>query len=353
MYKKKILALLLSSIVLITSACSKVAKKVENNISKEESKLTISNVDLNDPNLDEKWKKEPRYGKKLIINFDGGLCASSLGVAHAKGYFAKEGLDTEIINNPNPKDAVATGKIDVMVEHISTSLIPSVNGMNITFTTAVNTGCRTMFVLKDSNIKNTKDLEGKVVGVNGGIGSGDHNISIRFFAKDGVDQTKVKFKPVENEALIQAMKNGEISACILSDQYAKQFIDRGIIRAIRSITFDDDFKNEPCCVLILNKKFVEENPITSAKITRAHKQASKWLQEHKEEAVDIIEANNWGSKDRDKDIYFLKTYNFNVSDEQTLKSLNDIIKDYKKFKLIDNNKEAKNILKNVWMPIKQ
>ena len=123
----------------------------------------------------------------MIINFDGGLCASSLGVAHAKGYFAKEGLDTEIINNPNPKDAVATGKIDVMVEHISTSLIPSVNGMNITFTTAVNTGCRTMFVLKDSNIKNTKDLEGKVVGVNGGIGSGDHNISIRFFAKDGVD----------------------------------------------------------------------------------------------------------------------------------------------------------------------
>lgn len=355
MKKRNLVLLLVSALVL--SSCGNTAKRADDKTATKTDdtgdKLTIGKVDLKDPNLEEKWKKEPAYGRKIIINFDGGLCASTLGVTHAKGYFAKQGLETQIVNNPEPKDAIATGKIDVMVEHISTSLIPAVNGLNITFTRAVNTGCRTMFVLKDSDIKSTKDLEGKTVGVHGGIGSGDHNISLRFFAKDNVDQTKVKFKPVESTALIQAMKNGEIQACVLSDQYAKEFIDKGIIRPIRSITWDDDFKIEPCCVLILNKKFVEENPITAAKITEAHRQASEWVEDHKEETADIVKANNWGSGDRDTDIYFLNSYSFRVSDEQTEKSLNDIVRDYKKFGLIDKNKEAKDILQNVWKPINQ
>lgn len=354
MKKKKIISLLLASVLLMSTGCSKALKKTETKkVEEKNSKLTISDVDLKDSKLDEKWKKEKAYGRKLIVNFDGGLCASTLGIAHAKGYFAKEGLDTEVVNNPEPKDAIATGKIDVMVEHISTSLITLVNGLGITFTTAVNTGCRTMFVLKDSNIKTTKDLEGKIVGVHGGIGSGDHNISLRFFAKDNVDQTKVKFKPVESQVLIQAMKNGEISACVLSDQYAKKFVDQGVIRSIRSITFDEDFKTEPCCVLILNKKFVEENPITAAKITNAHKKASNWVEDNKEQAADIIKANNWGSGDKDTDIHFLKTYSFKISDKQTEKSLNDIIKDYKKFGLIDKNKDPKDILQKAWKPLKQ
>lgn len=357
MNKKGVSILLLSAMLFSVSGCGKTAKRVddktETKTEETNNKLTIGKVDLNDPNLEEKWKKEPAYGRKIIINFDGGLCASTLGVTHAKGYFAKQGIETEVVNNPEPKDAIATGKIDVMVEHISTSLVPAINGLNITFTRAVNTGCRTMFVLNESEIKSTKDLEGKVVGVNGGIGSGDHNISLRFFAKDNVDQTKVKFKPVESAALIQAMKNGEISACVLSDQYAKEFIEKGVIRAIRSITWDDDFKIEPCCVLILNKKFVEENPITAAKITEAHKQASDWVEDHKEETADIVKANNWGSGNRDIDLYFLNAYSFRVSDEQTEKSLNDIVKDYKNFGLIDKNKEATDILKEVWKPINQ
>ena len=38
------------------------------------------------------------------------------------------------------------------------------------------------------------------------------------------------------------MKNGEVHAAILSDQFAKKFVDSGELRYIRSITFDDDLK---------------------------------------------------------------------------------------------------------------
>ena len=59
----------------------------------------------------------------------------------------------------------------------------------------------------------------------------------------------------------------------------KKFVDSGELRYIRSITFDDDFKEEPCCTLILNKTFVEQNPITAAKLVEAHKEASNWIED--------------------------------------------------------------------------
>lgn len=358
--KKRFLSLLLATVILAgATGCGsakkkeEVSKQAQTPVPAEKASLTIGKVKFDDPKLEEEWKKEPAYGRKLKINFDGGLCASTLGVAHAKGYFAKEGIETEVVNNPEPKDALATGKIDVMVEHISTTIVPAINGLNIAYTTAVNTGCKTMFVASNSDIKSTKDLEGKVVAISGSIGGGDHNIALRFFAKDKVDISKIKFKSVEKTALIPAMEKGEVQACILSDQFAKKFADQGVIRPIRSITFDEDFKVEPCCLLILNREFVEKNPITAAKITKAHKEASEWVEANKKEVLDVIAANNWGSGNRELDEYFLNAYSFKVSDEQTKKSLTDVVEDYKNFGLIDKNKTADEILGKLWLPINQ
>ena len=229
---------------------------------------------MNDPDLEEKWKKEPRYGTKITLGYNGGLCTSGLGIAHIKGFLAKQGLEGEIKNlQLSVADAIGTGKLDATTDHISTSVVPAVNGTNMVFTRGAHTGCKSLFVLKDSDIKKTSDLIGKEVAIHDGIGASDHNIALRFLSRDKVDYSKVKFKNVETAATIQSMQNGEIHAAMFSDQFAQKFVDQGIIRPIRSITTDDDFKIEPCCVLILNKKFVEENPITAAKLTKAHKEA--------------------------------------------------------------------------------
>lgn len=146
-----------------------------------------------------------------------------------------------MVNTPEPKDALATGKIDVMVEHISTTIVPAINGLNIAYTTAVNIGCKTMFVMDKSEVKSTK----------------------------------------------------------------------------------------------------------------AHKEASDWVEVNKKEAVDVISANNWGSGNKELDEYFLNAYSFKVSDEQTKKSLTDVVEDYKNFGLIDKNKTADEILGKLWLPISQ
>lgn len=358
--KKRFLSLLLATVVLAgATGCGQAAKKKEEAkpaqqaaTSAEKTKLTIADVDLNDPKIEEQWKKEPRYGTKLIFAYNGGLCTSGLGIAKVKGFLEKEGLEAEIQNIPNAMDAIGTGKADANTDHISTSLVPAVNGVNAVFTRGAQTGCKSLYVLKDSDIQKTSDLIGKQVAIHDAIGGSDHNIALRFFARDKVDQAKLKFKVIETAATVQAMQNGEVQASIFSDQFAKKFVDQGLLRPIRSITFDDDFKVEPCCVLILNKDFVEQNPITAAKLTRAHKAASDWIEENKQEASAVINANHWGSGNVESDRQFLETYNFKVSDEQAEKSLINVIEDYKTFKLINSYIKTDEALAKVWRPMK-
>ena len=87
MNKKGISLLLLSAMLFSVSGCGNTAKRADNNQSSEkkeeknENKMTIADVDLNDPDLEEKWKKEPRYGTKITLGYNGGLCTSGLGIA--------------------------------------------------------------------------------------------------------------------------------------------------------------------------------------------------------------------------------------------------------------------------------
>lgn len=348
---KKFVSVLL---IVLLSACSGVAKRQDNTKKQSTSyALKMENVDLNAKDLQEQWEKEPMYGKKLKVSFEGALCTSGLGIAQRKGFMSKEGLEGEVINIPNPFDAIGTGKVEAITYHISAALVPCLNDLDMVFVRGAQTGCRSLYVLSDSGINSTKDFENKQIAISGGgIGGHDHNIALRFLFRDKVDWKSVKFKAIDTSATIQAMKNNEVQGAILSDQFAKKFIDKGELKVIRSITFDVDFKDEPCCVLILNKTFVEKNPITAAKLVKSHKEASCWIEDNKHDAAELLKANSWGSGDVESDFKFLQTYNFKVSDEQMEKTLIDSINDYKEVGIIDKNIETDKALSKIWRPVK-
>ena len=211
-----------------------------------------------DPAEDEAWKKEPAYGKEIIVGYNGGLCLGTFGIAQMKGFYEAEGLKTKIVRmaggSSAQTDAIGTGKVDVAGDHIATMLVPTINGVRMKFTTGIHTGCKSLYVLKDSPIKSTKDLEGKYIAIPDGIGNSDHNIAMRFLNKDNVDPMKVKWKVVEAGASVLAMQNGEIAAALLGDQFAKQFLDNGTLRIIRSLTFDvfHPATESPSIIIILS-----------------------------------------------------------------------------------------------------
>ena len=75
------------------------------------------------------------------------------------------------------------------------------------------------------------------------------------------------------------------------------------------------------------------------------------MMNNREEAVKILQANNWASGDYDLVLEIFNTYDFSISDELTEQTLRDTINDYKKFGLIDKNKDTETLIKQVWDPV--
>ena len=240
-----------------------------------------------------------------------------------KGFYEAEGLKTEIVRFQGLQgDSVGTGKIDVTGDHIATMLIPAINGVKMKFTTGIHSGCKSLCVLNDSPYKTTRDLIGKTFAIPDGIGASDQNITMRFLANDGLDPLKdVKYKVAEPGAAVLAMKAGEIQCAILGDQFIQPFLKDGTLRVIRSLTHDDDFKIEACCIHAVNLDFYEQNPITVKKLTRA-----------------VVAG-------------IFKYFDYSITDKATEETLKRIIKDYKTFGLLPKNLDNDEALKRVWDPV--
>lgn len=327
------------------------SQNVDNSgIKNPESKIVFEPLVLT-PEEEEEWKKEPAYNQAVRIGYNGGLCLGTFGMAQEKGFYEAEGLKTEIVKMTGQTDALGTGKVDVSGDHIATLLVPAVNGVNMVFTRGCHTGCKSLYVLKDSGITDTKGLVGKTVAIADGVGGSDHNISLRFFSHDGINPNDVNFKVVSYDAVILALQNKEVDGATLSDQFARKFVEDGTLTVIRSLTTDDDFGKEPCCIHAVNGDFLKANPITVKKLTHAHEQAGKWIEGNKEEFVDSMIAMNWASGEREKVLDFAKSLDFVVRDDKTETTLEDIINDYKSFGLIDKNKDTNDVLDKIWDPV--
>lgn len=351
MKKAALVGLCLALAVGMMTGCG-TANKSSSSSSSSSSKSTTKISQMSKSELQKKWKKEPAYNTTIKVGYNGGACLGGLGIAKAKGFYQKEGLKVKIVSVKDASDAIGTGKVDMGGDHIATLLVPAVNGVKLTFTTASQTGCKSLYVLKSSNIKSTKDLKGKTIAVPDGIGGSDQNITMRYLNHDGIDVHSVKYKVVSEDAVVQAMKKGEVQAVNLSDMFAAPFVKDGTLKRIRSITYDKDFQKEPCCIIAINSDFLKKNPITAYKMTKAFSDANDWIQKNKPAAAKILLKNSWASGSESDLVGFMDDWNYSISDKDCQTALINVMNDYKKFKLFEhNNFNTKEELNRVWDPL--
>ena len=242
------------------------------------------------PTAEEKaaMESEPMHGQTIKYWYDGGNCTSAPYVAQKLGLFEECGIQTECLNGTAVKEALGTNAAQFGVSHIASLLVPITNDVNYTFIMGAHVGCKSLYVLGDSDYKSTEDLKNTRIAVPNGIGNSDYNITARLLDKDGINPlTDVELTPVESSACVAAMQNGEISAALLSDTYAYKMVQDGTLRLVRSL-LDEDFAHEPCCVVAMNNDFLNENPVTAKKLTQCLKKASNWMRNNPEEAVNML-----------------------------------------------------------------
>ena len=295
-----------------------------------------------------KMEDEPHYGKPIKVAYNGGVCTGAPGIASVRGEFEKRGLEVEFINVESDVDSIGTHTADATIGHIAKFVPPTVNGVDAVFASGAHTGCKSLYVLDNGEINDTKGLKDKTVGFPGSIGSADHNIAIRFFNNDGIKPDEVKYKQVENSAIVQSMENGELAGAILSDEFASKFVEDGTIKRIRSLSFDDDFKNEACCINALNGDFVRENPLMAKAYNEAVLSTQKWIEDNVEEAAQILFDNNWATGDFDTVVEMMDSYNWAVTLDDTESTLETVIEDYKNLGIIDSDMTKEDFIKTYW-----
>lgn len=297
-----------------------------------------------------KIEDEPIYGQPIKFGFPGPLCIVGAPLAKELGYFEEEGLDVEIVSGVNAVESTGTGQTEFASSHIAHALVPAANGTNLKFFETTQTGCQSLLVPKGSEIKSTSDLVGKSVGLPNGIGSPDHNIVIRFLIRDGVNVEDVNFVPVELSTATQALEKGEIQACLMSDQYSAPFRDSGDLEVIRSITYDDDFTNEPCCIYMFNGEFLEENPLHAEKLEKVLKKVNLYIEDNMEEAAEIIVEKNLAPGDYETVLRNMKEYNWVVEDDVLETTLTSVIEDYKEGGVLPADTDTAVLMEEIWKP---
>ncbi|MGM9662467.1 MAG: ABC transporter substrate-binding protein [Oscillospiraceae bacterium] len=313
--------------------------------------IDMANFDLT-PTAEEKaaMEAEPAYGQPVLYYMSDG-CTSGPTVADDKGFYAEAGLTAEGFKGTSYTEALGTQQATVAVGHIATMLVPITNGVDLTFVGGAHIGCKSLYVLADSEYNTTEDLKGTQVSVPNGIGASDYNITCLLLDADGINpQTDLELIQVSSDACVAAMERGEISAALLSDTFAYAMMKEGKLKCIRSL-LDEDFADENCCVIAMNRTFVQENPVHAKKIVQAVQKAHAWMRENPEEATTLLLDRGWNGGDYDMNVMINNSLQFGTSQEFTGAALRDIASRYVRLGLITSMDDVDEIMELAWTPV--
>lgn len=313
--------------------------------------IDMANFDLT-PTAEEleAMKKEPAYGEKVLYYMADGCTAGPTVAAHL-GYYKEAGLESEGVKGNSYTEALGAGQATVAVGHIATMLVPITNQVDLTFTGGAHIGCKSLYVLADSEYETTEDLKGTTISAPNGIGKSDYNITCLLLDADGIDPKKdVQISAVTADACITAMTNGEISAALLSDTFAYSMVKDGTLKCVRSL-LDDDFADENCCMIAMNRTFTKENPVISKKITQAVQKAHAYMRDNPEEATKMLIEQGWNGGDYEMNVMLNNSLQFGLAQDFTEVSLRDVVEKYVKLGLIESMDNVDEIMDLAWTPV--
>ena len=301
------------------------------------------------------FENEVGASRPIRLGFEGGLCQAAIPLTHLNGFFAEEGLETEIVVTGDlvtSRDSLAAGHIDTVAGMLAAWFVPATQGMDLRFTQGLHTGCASAFVLADSEISEFE--AGQNIAVSGAIGGAFHNIGMRFIHRSGLSPEDFTWRDFPAAEAVLALQNGDVQVAVIPEQVGKAFVEQGILRTIRSLD-DEDFAKENCCVLGVMGDFQEDNPETVSRLNRAIERTSLWLNEsdeNKREGITtLIEAGYLSAGlDIDYVVSLMSHWQWGVSNEMTEQTLTTSIQEYQEIGVINPSLDPEAVRRQLWSP---
>jgi NitT/TauT family transport system substrate-binding protein len=217
---------------------------------------------------------------KVRVGYIGLTCEAPIFSAYEKGFFKEEGLDVEFVRCEwaQYKDALALGRFDVTHHLVMYFLKPIEQGLDVKFTGGIHRGCLRVQASTKGEIHKVADLRGKRIGVPG-MGTPPFIFASRVLGANGIDVSReITWRVFPAGELGLALDKGEVDAVADSEPIGSLLLAEGKVRNISDQAKDAPYKDEYCCAVIVNGKFLANNPKAAAAATRAMLKGAKWVE---------------------------------------------------------------------------
>jgi sulfonate transport system substrate-binding protein len=218
--------------------------------------------------------------KHVKVGYIGLTCEAPIYAAYEKGFFKEEGLEPELVKCSWAayKDNLALGSYDITHHLIMYFLKPIEQGLDVRFLAGIHRGCLRVQAGVKTDIHKIEDLKGKRIGVPG-MGTPPFVFANRVFGTHGIDAGKdITWKVYPAGELGLAIDKGEVDAVANAEPIGSLLIAEGKVRNIADQIMDAPYNQEYCCEVVANGKWVDANPDTAMRATRALLKGAKWVE---------------------------------------------------------------------------
>jgi NitT/TauT family transport system substrate-binding protein len=232
------------------------------------------------PGCGRKNSNSSTNSNKIRVGYIGLTCEAPIFTAVEKGFFKEEGLDVSLVKCEwaNYKDVLALGGFDITHHLVMYFLKPIEQGLDVKFTAGIHRGCLRVQAAVNSSIHSVKDLRGKRIGVPG-MGTPPFIFANRVLGANGIDAGKeITWRVFPAGELGLALDKGEVDAVADSEPIGSLLLAEGKVKNVADQAADNPYKDEYCCAVIVNGKFLAANPKAAAAATRALLKAAKWVE---------------------------------------------------------------------------
>jgi NitT/TauT family transport system substrate-binding protein len=232
---------------------------------------------------------------KIRVGYIGITCEAPIFSAVEKGFFKEEGLEVELVKCEwaNYKDVLALGGFDITHHLIMYFLKPIEQGLDVKFTGGIHRGCLRVQAAARGNIHSIQDLRGKRIGVPG-MGTPPFIFANRVLGANGIDPSKeITWLVFPAGELGLALDKGEVDAVADSEPIGTLLLAEGKARNVADQATDAPYKDEYCCAVIVNGKFLANNPKAAAAATRALLKGAKWVEANPAAAAKLSVENKY------------------------------------------------------------
>ena len=217
---------------------------------------------------------------KIRVGYIGLTCEAPIFSAVELGFFKEEGLEVDLVKCEwaNYKDVLALGGYDITHHLVMYFLKPIEQGLDVRFTAGIHKGCLRVQSSTKGDIRTVQDLRGKRIGVPG-MGTPPFIFANRVLGANGIDASKdVSWRVFPAGELGLALDKGEVDAVADAEPIGSLLLADGKVRNVADQAADSPYKDEYCCAVIVNGKYLAANPKNTAAATRALLKGAKWVE---------------------------------------------------------------------------